>query len=79
MVVTRTDPPSTVMRTHKATGYRAGFMRTHIFALLSLPSDRYEMKLACKLASAPLLRARALVGEEEGAVSAYELVETDDA
>lgn len=54
-------------------------MRTHIFALLSLPSDRYEMKLACKLASAPLLRARALVGEEEGAVSAYELVETDDA
>lgn len=79
MAVTRIDPPSTVMRTHKTIGYRDGFMRTHILVSLSRPSDRYEMKSACKLAAAPLLRARAHVGKEEGTVSECELVETDDA
>lgn len=67
------------MRTHKTTGYRDGFMRTHILVSLPRPSDRYEMKSACILAAAPRLRVRALVGEEEGVVSEYELVGTNDA
>ena len=54
-------------------------MRTHILVSLPRPSDRYEMKSACILAAAPRLRVRALVGEEEGVVSEYELVGTNDA